>query len=379
MSRLRGCTPTIVAKVDTLTRVLAGAAREGRAVDMQDWCLRLTLDVISVAMLGGYDLGALEGSWEGDALRCSLPIMLELAVLRAWQPWRRLNPWCKDNALRQHHRNVFRRVLSHILAEYEAKGPEHREKDDSMLGTLLKMRNPATGRGLHRDDVLLQLGGMYIAGHDTTGNTLAWTIHLLAEHPDAQEALQREVDEAFGGEDAPAPEELNAKLSGLKFLHGVLQEAMRLFPVAAGGPSREAREDLVVSGFCIPKGSDVGIPLYAAFRDESQGWERPEAFLPSRWLQEDVPGSRGFVPFSVGKRSCIGQSLAILEAKAVLALLALRFSFKTAEPPRPQMGLTLGSANGVRVTVARRTSHGRFSPPSGQRKRQEGERPRQQD
>ena len=95
----------------------------------------------------------------------------------------------------------------------------------------------------------------------------------------------------------------------------VINEAMRLDPVAAGGILREIGEDLEHEGMRIPKGSTVVVHFYTLFHSHIS---QPDEFLPDRWDEahpEYALLKSLFVPFSVGKRNCMGMNLALLETR----------------------------------------------------------------
>ena len=101
----------------------------------------------------------------------------------------------------------------------------------------------------------------------------------------------------------------------LNYLSRVINEAMRLDPVLAQGILREMCEDMEHEGMRIPKGSTVVIHMYTLFRSHIS---QPDEFLPDRWDEahpEYALLKSLFMPFSLGKRNCIGMNLALLEMR----------------------------------------------------------------
>ena len=101
----------------------------------------------------------------------------------------------------------------------------------------------------------------------------------------------------------------------LNYLSRVINEAVRLDPVAAGGNLREIGEDMEYEGMRIPKGSTVIMHFYTMFRSHIS---QPDEFLPDRWDEahpEYALLKSLYMPFSVGKRNCIGMNLALLEMR----------------------------------------------------------------
>ena len=103
----------------------------------------------------------------------------------------------------------------------------------------------------------------------------------------------------------------------LTYLSRVINEAMRLDPVTAGGVFREIDADMEHEGMRIPKGSTAMLCSYTAFRSHIS---QPDEFLPDRWDEthpEYALLKSLFVPFSLGKRNCMGMNLALLEMRYV--------------------------------------------------------------
>lgn len=241
------------------------------------------------------------------------------------------------------------RILDHLrnqidgLVENRATGRTPRR--DDLLQALIESRDPQTGQPMApckvRDNLLL----MVLAGHETTANSLAWAIHLLATHPEAQ---ARARAEALALEGLPAQDLAAAS----PYLTAVLEETMRLYP-ALPLLLRQAREADEVSGCPVTRGSFVFVPLYAMHRHRAH-WQAPDAFRPERFLDKDVP-RRAYLPFSAGARSCLGANFAMLEMRVVLAdfLTRFRFAATPGRTPKPTAVLSLRPAGGVWIDAER--------------------------
>jgi cytochrome P450 family 4 len=134
-------------------------------------------------------------------------------------------------------------------------------------------------------------------------------------------------------------------LSKMVYLDQVIKEGMRLWPVTAMGSIRQNSKDIKFQDMIIPKGSTININQYAIFR---MGIQDPESFNPERWS----PGSPdleqlkvSFLPFAFGRRNCIGQNLAIFEAKLILATLFRSFKFELQTVVAKAFTLTLKPIN----------------------------------
>lgn len=196
------------------------------------------------------------------------------------------------------------------------------------------------------------------AGHDTTASTLAYALWELATQPETQERLRKEVDELF--ESLPDGEQPTYKqYMQLRYLDAVVKETLRLH--APAGIARRAAEDITLNKgdrtFVIPKDASVYVfPLYTHLSKEA--WEdRPETFVPERFLDEQDAAAAGgarqssktqtktpWFPFSVGPRNCLGQSLANAELKTIISQIIRRYTVrpsKGAAEPIPILLLTI--------------------------------------
>ena len=165
---------------------------------------------------------------------------------------------------------------------------------------------------------------MLMAGHETTSNQLTWIIVEIIRRPEILLKIQAELDQAFPYyEDILDAEKLMK--ADLKYLNRVINEAMRVNPVLAGGILREVAMDIEYDGMLIPKGSTAIIHYYTMFRSTIS---RPDEFLPDRWDEthpEYLTLKNLFEPFGGGKRTCMGKALALLEIKIVLSSLFRSF------------------------------------------------------
>jgi cytochrome P450 len=204
---------------------------------------------------------------------------------------------------------------------------------------------PGMDDGLIRDQLLTML----IAGHDTSTALLAWTLHLLGEHPDVTRQAQKEVDEMLG-RDSLTAEQLNR----LPYLDMVIKETLRLYPPIHIS-NRMVAEDSAVSGYELRRGTRLFASIYLSHRDK-RFWEKPEQFCPERFARDgERPPPFTYVPFGGGQRTCIGASFAHLETKVVLARILQQFELASVgRKVRPHMGATLEPRPGVFLRVRRR-------------------------
>ena len=149
-----------------------------------------------------------------------------------------------------------------------------------------------------RDEVLT----IFIAGHETTANAMAFTLYLLGKNPEAKARLQKELSEVISNGEITFE-----KLQRLEYTTMVIKESMRLYPPAWMIP-REAAKDDVIGGYQIKKGDKVLASPYAMQRSKRY-WKNPEAFIPERFTAEnmkDMP-RYAYFPFGGGARFMRGK------------------------------------------------------------------------
>jgi cytochrome P450 len=192
---------------------------------------------------------------------------------------------------------------------------------------------------------------MFIAGHETAANTLAWSWILLAKDAAVRATLDEELGRVLGpaGASRRLPEASDYR--ALRYTEAVVKEALRLFPPAFT-VMRTATADTSVGGFAIPKGTDVSLVPYATHRD-ARFFPDPERFDPTRFLGEVEPDRYTWLPFGGGPRVCVGNAFAMMETTLVLATIASRFRPVLADgvDPVPVPGVTLRPSGPLRMRL----------------------------
>lgn len=171
-----------------------------------------------------------------------------------------------------------------------------------------------------------EIKSLILAGHETTSLALSWSFYLLSRHPEAQAALQAEVDEVLGGRMPTA-----ADLPRLVYTRMVLYEAMRLYPPVPVVTRRAVKAD-TIEGVEVAAGEKVVLFPFVTHR-HPEVWKEPEAFDPGRFAPDkvdDIPEG-AWLPFLVGRRACLGEHFALLEGIAALAGMVSRYRIERVE------------------------------------------------
>ena len=242
------------------------------------------------------------------------------------------------------------RVVYGLIArgrERLASGAARADGAKDLLTLLLMARdddgNSMTDRQL-RDEVITLL----LAGHETTALHLSWTWYLLAQHPEAEAKLHRELDSVLGGR-APCA----GDIPKLGYTERVLREVLRLYP-PAWRIFRKTQEALEVGGYVLPAGSNLVMSQWVTQRDP-RWFVDAERFDPERWNEDRAAKLPRFAyfPFGGGPRVCIGAGFAMTEATLLLAAIAQRFRMRLVKAERVEAlgSITLRPKNGVWVEV----------------------------
>ncbi|MES2969230.1 MAG: cytochrome P450 [Pseudomonadota bacterium] len=205
------------------------------------------------------------------------------------------------------------RALDAIIAGIASTGV----KDDaSVIGGLLSARDE-DGTPLGPDAIRNEAAVIFMAGHETTANTLAWAWYLLSQSPRVADRLRAEVDEVLA-DCAPT----FADVHRLPYTRAVIEETLRLYPPV---PilAREASGDGMILDQPISKGTLLLVVPWMLHRSPNF-WPDAAAFRPERHMEAKSPSKYLYIPFSIGPRVCPGQVFGMTEAILSLAILARR-------------------------------------------------------
>nr|XP_032825595.1 cytochrome P450 2F5-like [Petromyzon marinus] len=187
------------------------------------------------------------------------------------------------------------------------------------------------------ESFLACITSLFQAGTETTANSLRLGLFYMITFPDVQKRVQEEIDCVVGPLRLPTFADRDA----LPYTHAVVHEVQRFANIVPIAVPHATTNDVTFRGFFLPKGTPVIALLHSVLRDKSQ-WERPDQFYPEHFL--DAAGRfrkrDAFMPFSAGRRMCMGESLARTELFVFLSALLQNFSFH-APPGRPLPKLTL--------------------------------------
>ncbi len=209
------------------------------------------------------------------------------------------------------HRFELDQILYRIIDERLAS-PKQDAVD--LLGMLLLSEKEKNGGKIRKEQVRDEIITLLIAGHETTGYTLAMALWLIAADSSLQQRLRAEADAAMA---SGAVDFEKCPLS-----EAVVNETLRLYP-AAWIIGRKLKADEIFEGYLLKSGAQLQTGIIALQRNPKY-WSDPDSFKPERFLGENAEPAvkQAFMPFGAGPRKCIGSVFAMLEMQtAIYAIL----------------------------------------------------------
>ncbi|CAK6963004.1 cytochrome P450 2K1-like isoform X1 [Scomber scombrus] len=239
-------------------------------------------------------------------------------------PW--LGPWLKN----------WRELMKNV--------EDNKKETNSIIADLRKTMNPEMCRcfvdvflncqqnlevseikdSYYNDENLVySVMNLFAAGTDTTGNTLQWFLVFMAKYPHIQDQVQEELSRVVGSRQIQVEDRRN-----LPYTDAVIHESQRFANIVPMAIPHKTSQDVTFQGYFIKEGTTVLPLLTSVLYDESE-WESPHTFNPSHFLDKEGKFIRrdAFMPFSAGRRVCLGESLARMEIFLFFTSLLQRFRF----------------------------------------------------
>jgi cytochrome P450 len=216
-----------------------------------------------------------------------------------------------------------RKILDDAVQQIIAARRVDTAQYHDLLTMLMEVEDADTAERMTNEQLRDEVITIFLAGHETTANGMAFALYHLAKHPEVRERIAHEVKTVF--KDGPFTFE---GLMQLDYTTRVIKETMRLFP-PAWIMARLVAQDDVIGGYLIKKGDTIVVSPYAVQR-LGRLWTEPENFDPDRFLPENMKQMHryAYFPFGGGARQCIGSNFAMMEMQIMLASLASNFQFK---------------------------------------------------
>lgn len=225
------------------------------------------------------------------------------------------------------------------------------DRGDLLSMLILAQDEEQGGRRMSDAQVRDEAMTLFLAGHETTANALAWTWYLLSQSPEVEARLHEEVDRVLGDRLPTVGD-----IAHLGYVEQVITESMRLYP-PAWLIGRRAIESYKVGDYTLPPRTIVLLSPWVMHRD-ARFFAEPGRFMPDRWtpaFKASLPPF-AYYPFGGGARRCIGEAFAWMELVLVVATIAGRWRLRLVpgHPVVPQPVVTLRLKHGLKMTAERR-------------------------
>ncbi|MBD3884867.1 cytochrome P450 [Phormidium tenue FACHB-886] len=311
----------------------------------QSFIARSTMQAVSLEVI----LQAVFGVREGDRylqLRdltrimsdgFSAPISSSVLFFKALQKdWGNWTPWGRFLRLRQQVDNL-------LFAEIADRRAYCDPNRTDILSLMIAARDE-NGNSMSDQELRDELITLMLAGQDTTVSALSWALYWIHSLPHVREKLLLELDSADTSD--------LMNLTKLPYLSAICQETLRIHPIAMLTFPRRVEQPIELLGYRFKPGT-VFVGCIYLVHQRPDIYPNPKQFKPERFLENKFSGSE-FLPFGGGARRCIGEALAIVEMKLILATLLSRYELALTEtkPVLPKRrGVTLAPAGGVRMRM----------------------------
>ncbi|XP_072318852.1 cytochrome P450 2U1 [Eucyclogobius newberryi] len=264
--------------------------------------------------------------------------------------------------LRQVERDITVFLKRIIRAHRESLDPENpRDLADMYLLEMLAQKAAGEdgdgGSSFTEDYLFYIIGDLFIAGTDTTTNSVLWILLYMVLYPDIQDKVQSEIDAVIGQHRTPSMTDKGS----LPFTEATIMEVQRLSVVVPLAIPHMTSMDTEFCGYSIPKGTVIIPNLWSVHRDPTV-WDEPDHFNPERFLDPEGKLLRKeyFIPFGIGRRVCMGEQLAKMEMFLMVTCLFQAFTFRLPEglsppPLQGRFGLTFAPSP-FTVCVSPRTT-----------------------
>ncbi|CAF95844.1 unnamed protein product, partial [Tetraodon nigroviridis] len=212
------------------------------------------------------------------------------------------------------HQTV-KRIYQNIRDFIKEKIKEHKQNlDPSTTGDYIdcylnkiQKTNLEPNSTFHEENLVVCVWDLFLAGTDTTTCTLRWLFLFMAKYPEMQEKVQAEIDAVIGRSRQASMDDC----VNMPYTNAVIHESLRMGNVVPLSLLHATGQELHLRGYTIPKGTTVIANLTSALFDKNE-WETPFAFNPGHFLDEEGKFRKraAFIPFSAGRRVCLGENLA---------------------------------------------------------------------
>jgi len=317
---MRSYHPKMVVAIGEL--VTKWSALAGGPVDVTPDMNRLTLEIVARAGFG-YTFSSFER--DGDFVPAMIRVM-EYAN-------RPVGIDVIDRTVGRNRRQLNEADVAYLQNVADELINTYTPGESTLLDRMLTTPDPVTGMPLPRDEIRNQVLTFLIAGHETSAGTVTFALHQLAQNPIIAKRIRVETATILRGRSVTEIE--HADVARLRYLRRVIDETMRLHPVAPGYFRKAKRPTTLGAGrYVFGRGDWVYVNLLQLHRDPAVWGPTATVFDPDRFSSDQVRArtSHAFKPFGVGSRACIGRQFALHEILLAVATINYMFDLAPASP-----------------------------------------------
>ncbi|KAL7859021.1 hypothetical protein SRHO_G00141680 [Serrasalmus rhombeus] len=259
-----------------------------------------------------------------------------------------------------HNVEALKKFILEIVEEHKKTlDPDNpRDFTDAYLIEMTKQESKEDTT-FHMENMMRSILDLFIAGTETTSTTLRWGLIYMMDHPDVQECCHEEIIRVLGFDRCPCMEDRPQ----LPYTCATVYEIQRYASIVPIGLIHKNTQPALLRGYHLPKGYEILVNLTAIMTDKNH-WKYPDMFNPENFLDEKGQFCKNdaFLPFSLGPRVCLGESLAKMELFIFFTSLLQRLKFSwPAGAPRPNMDATFSVVHSPytfnTICCSRETTH----------------------